>query len=101
MTTRTIAKTITFRHPFVLGELAEVLPPGDYVVETDEELIQGLSFPAYRRVLTVIRLPAAPGNPTLMRAMTIAPETLARAVEQDRSRGPGGEDNRSSSGGSP
>jgi hypothetical protein len=97
---RTIKKTVTFRHPFVLGELEEVLPPGDYTVETDEELIQGLSFPAYKRVLTVIRLPVTRGNFALTRAMTIAPETLARAVEQDRSYGTG-EDNRSSSAGSP
>ena len=100
MTTRTIKKTVTFRHPFVLGELEEVLPPGDYTVETDEEQIQGLSFPAYRRVLTVIRLPVTRGNPALTRAMTIAPETLERALEQDRSYELG-LDNRPSQAGSP
>ena len=100
MITRTIKKTVTFRHPFVLGALEEVLPPGTYTVETDEELIQGLSFPAYRRVLTVIRLPVTIGNPALTRAMTIAPETLARALEQDRSYEPGN-DSRSSSAGLP
>lgn len=96
MTTRTTKTTVTFRHPFVLGALDEVLPPGEYIVETDEELIQGLSFPAYRRVLTVIRLPATSGNPALTRVMTIEPEILARAAEHDRARGPG-EDNRTSS----
>lgn len=84
MTTRTTTTTVTFRYPFELGTLDERLPPGDYIVETDEELIQALSFPAYRRVLTVIRLPEKSGNPALTRVMTIAPEALARAIEQDR-----------------
>ena len=35
-----------------------VQPPGTYTVETEEELIEGLSFPAYRRKATVMLLPA-------------------------------------------
>jgi hypothetical protein len=34
-----------------------MVPAGDYRVVTDEELIEGLSFPAYRRVSTVVFLP--------------------------------------------
>jgi len=43
MTARTRAKTVTFLHPFVLEGIDEVLPAGDYRVETDEELIE--AFP--------------------------------------------------------
>jgi hypothetical protein len=52
MTTRTSNKTVTFRRPFVLGGFDEVLPAGAYCVETDEELLEGMSFPAYRRILS-------------------------------------------------
>ena len=45
MTIRTSEKTVTFRNPFVIGGFDEVLPAGVYSVETDEELLEGISFP--------------------------------------------------------
>jgi hypothetical protein len=57
MMTRTITKTVTFGRPFVLGGLEGVQPSGTYAVETDEELIPTLSFTAYRRTATWLRLP--------------------------------------------
>jgi hypothetical protein len=50
--TRTQRKTATFDHPFLLKGMDRILPPGNYVVVTDEELVEGLSFPVYRRVST-------------------------------------------------
>jgi hypothetical protein len=35
---------------------------GTYVVETDEELIHELSFPAYRRIATLLLLPSHAGS---------------------------------------
>ena len=35
-----------------------MLPPGDYRVVTDEEVIEGLSFTAYHRISTEIFVPA-------------------------------------------
>lgn len=84
MAARTTTKSVTFGHSFTLGEFEEILPPGIYEIETDEELIEGVSFQAYRRVLTVIRLPAASGNPSLMRALTIDPDDLDAAILRDR-----------------
>ena len=41
MTERTSSKTVTFRQPFRLkGVDRMLLPPGDYRVATDEELIK-------------------------------------------------------------
>jgi hypothetical protein len=51
MATRTQRKTVTFDHPFLLKGMDRILPPGNYVVVTDEELVEGLSFPVYRRVI--------------------------------------------------
>ena len=44
MTMRTTNKTITFQRPFYLEGLDGVLPPADYRVVTDEEVIEGAIF---------------------------------------------------------
>ena len=80
MTIRTSEKTVSFKRPFVLGRLDEVLPAGAYSVETDEELLEGISFPAYRRILTLLHLHAEPGSPGLTRTATIDPNELEAAL---------------------
>ena len=62
MTIRTIRQTIAFRKPFYLKGEDRLLPPGDYGVVTDEELIEGLSFSAYHRISTVMFVPAQSGS---------------------------------------
>jgi len=81
MTIRTTSKTITFNRPFCLKGVDRLLPPGDYRVVTDEELIEGLSFPAYHRISTVIFVPAQSGSAVEM--VTIEPVELQAAQEQD------------------
>lgn len=83
MTIRTTKKTVIFARPFILGGFDEMLPAGVYNVETDEELLEGLSFPAYRRVLTLIHLPATPRHPGVTRTLTIDPNELEAALERD------------------
>ena len=58
MTTRTSNKTVNFARPFLLKGVDRILAPGEYRVVTDEELIEELSFPVYRRVGTMILVPA-------------------------------------------
>ncbi len=53
---RTSRKTVTFRRPFSLSGLDEIQPAGTYTVETNEELLEAVSFPAWRRTMTVILL---------------------------------------------
>ncbi|MDH3472732.1 MAG: hypothetical protein OEM59_03480 [Rhodospirillales bacterium] len=84
MTTRTSKKTVTFRRPFVLGGFDEVLPAGAYIVETDEELLEGISFPVYRRVSTLIHLHAKPGQPGRSQTLTIDPNELDAALKRDQ-----------------
>ena len=67
--------------PFCLKGVDRLLPPGDYRVVTDEELIEGLSFPAYHRISTVIFVPAQSGSAVEM--VTIEPVELQAAQEQD------------------
>jgi hypothetical protein len=73
--------TVTFRNAFTLDGYDESQSAGDYVVETDEELLEGLSFPAYRRVLTLLRLHPKRG---LTRTWTIDPKDLEAALARDR-----------------
>lgn len=80
MTVRTIRRTVNFAKPFVLGGSDEVFPQGDYDIETDEELIEGLSFVAYRRVATYVRLHRQAGA---ARTMTIDPLEFDAALARD------------------
>jgi hypothetical protein len=81
MMLRTTTKTVTFRRPFWLKGVDRLLPPADYRVMTDEELIEGLSFPAYRRISTAIFVPAPSGSAVEMAA--IDPADLQAAQDQD------------------
>ncbi|MBJ6907638.1 hypothetical protein, partial [Vibrio cholerae] len=57
MTIRSRRETITFHHPVHIRGIDRELPAGDYEVATDEEMIEGLSFAAWRRVATMITVP--------------------------------------------
>ena len=80
MITRTRDKTWTFGRPFMLKGVDRLLPAGDYRVTTDEELIEGLSFPVYRRVATMIFIPGPAQRGLEM--ITIDPADLRAAQEQ-------------------
>jgi hypothetical protein len=62
MTIRSRRETVTFKHPFRIRGIDRLLPAGSYEVITDEEMIEGLSFAAFRRVATMIRVPAETGR---------------------------------------
>ncbi len=83
MTTRTVSKILTFKHPFQIGVSEEMQPAGSYKVDTDEELIEGLSFVSYRRVLMVIHLHSKSKIKSLTRALTITAKELEAALCQD------------------
>ncbi|MEQ8806735.1 MAG: hypothetical protein RLO05_12055 [Rhodospirillales bacterium] len=83
MTLRTTQTTVNFDRPFVLGDFDEELPAGNYTVETDEELLQGVSFPVYRRVRVVIHLQRDKHAPGRSRTLTIDPHDLDAALARD------------------
>jgi hypothetical protein len=58
MTIRSRRETITFQYPFRIRGIDRQLPAGAYEVITDEGMIKGLSFPTYRRVATMMMVPA-------------------------------------------
>lgn len=83
MAIRTTTKTISFNRPFVLSGFDDVLPAGAYRIGTDEELLEGISFPAYRRIMTVIHLPANPDRPSVTQTLTVDPNELDAALKRD------------------
>ncbi len=83
MTTRTRNKTVTFVHPFLLKGVDRTLPAGEYRIVTDEALIDELSFPAYRRVATMIFVPADTHRASAVEMVTIDPRDLEEAQDRD------------------
>jgi hypothetical protein len=83
MIVRTTKKTVTFMHPFNLSGLDELQPAGTYTVETDEELLQTLSVPAYRRISTLMHLPARTTGTMMTQIVEINPVELAAVLARD------------------
>ena len=81
MTMRSRRETITFRHPFRIKGIDRQLSAGAYEVITDEEMIEGLSFASFRRVATMIMVPARRGSSVEM--ISISPIDLTDAQRND------------------
>jgi hypothetical protein len=83
MTTRSRHETITFRHPFRIKGIDRLLAAGAYEVITDEEMNEGLSFASYRRVATMIMVPAAAPRGATMEMISIGSIDLSDAQRID------------------
>ena len=88
MAMRTTKNTVTFVRPFRLGAFGEQLPAGRYPIETDEELLEGLSFPAYRRTATMMQLMADPLHVGVTEIAIIDPKQLEEALAADAAQAP-------------
>jgi hypothetical protein len=85
MTTRTRRETVHFKHPFRIKGIDRLLPPGGYEIVNDEEMIEGLSFPSFRRVATMIMVPGAPPHQSSTEMISIDPVDLSDAQRVDAS----------------
>jgi len=83
MTMRSRREAVTFKHPFRIKGIDRLLPPGAYEVITDEEMIEGLSFASFRRVATMITVPAAPPRTSTVERISINPVDFAVAQPID------------------
>jgi hypothetical protein len=83
MIARSLSETVVFNRPFLLKGIDQMLPAGAYRVVTDEELIEGISFPVYRRVATMIFVPAPTHGASSIEMVTIDPLDLRVALERD------------------
>jgi hypothetical protein len=76
-------EVVTFKHPFLIRGIDRLLPAGDYEVVTDDEPIDGLSFAAFRRVATMIMVPAKDSRGRAMEMISIGTVDLADAQRID------------------
>jgi hypothetical protein len=71
-------KPVSFSQPFKLRDLDDIQPAGDYLLDTDEELIECLSRLAYRRAATLLHLPGR------TEVLSVSAAELDAALEKDR-----------------
>ena len=83
MTDRQTDSVITFRRPFDLGPPTGSLPAGSYRCTVEEELIEGLSFAAFRRVSTTLEIPAIGTASAMHHYISVDSALLDAAVEAD------------------
>jgi hypothetical protein len=78
MVTRMLSQIVTFRRPFVLDGFDQIEPAGTYTVDTEEESLDDVSFPVWKRNATVMHILHA--NETAY--VKIDPEDLRKALER-------------------
>ncbi|MFD1159665.1 hypothetical protein [Roseovarius aestuarii] len=85
VTSRTTTSTVTFVYPFLLPGYSNEFPASTYKIFAEDELLTNLSFAAYRRTATHIRIERADvtGRTELR---PVDQHDLDLALSQDQSR---------------
>lgn len=83
MKTRHTVRTVSFQRPFSLSVREDAFPPGLYRVEVDEELIDGMSFLAYRRVQTSLQCLTPQSGPRPAEVHIVNADELRAALAAD------------------
>ncbi|MFW8636085.1 hypothetical protein [Cribrihabitans pelagius] len=87
MNMRSSRSMVTFSNPFTLAGYQDELPAGEYEVAVEEELLQGLSFEAYRRTATYLMVHGRSGRAGRTEVRLITQKDLEAALNRDS--GPG------------
>lgn len=87
MNTRTNRTIVSFKRPFSLPGVDGIQPAGDYVVETDDVLIESVSHVAYRRVATLLHLPSLGVSQYARQHVSVDQADLDAALSRDRDPG--------------
>ncbi len=83
MASRITSTTVTFQRPFQLSGFDELSAAGTYTVDTEEEQITAISFPAWKRIATVIHMNRAGA----VEYVSIDPAELKDALVRDGAQG--------------
>lgn len=84
MNSRSTKSTVTFAHPFRIAGYDDELPAGDYDVLVDEDLMEGLSFEAYRRTASYLLIGNQAGGRGPAEMRPIDPQDLDAALARDQ-----------------
>ncbi|MDW6026528.1 hypothetical protein SAZ10_32685 [Mesorhizobium sp. BAC0120] len=82
---RTTQKVIRFKSAFWLPGFDAPQPPGEYLVDYDEEPIEVANHMGWRRVSTFIHLPAISAKGATQQMVTVDPTFLEDALKKDQS----------------
>lgn len=86
MTNRSADSIVTFKHPFAIGTHGSELPAGAYRLTVEEELIEGLSFAAFRQTSTVLEVPAIGVSSPIRQYINVNQDDLDAALYKDSTR---------------
>jgi hypothetical protein len=84
MNTRTTHTVVRFESTFWMPGFDASQPPGEYLVDRDEEPVEIASHLAWRRVATFIHLPAISTKGSTQQMVPIDPALLDAALDQDQ-----------------
>lgn len=85
MPTRTKETTVTFEHPFTLAVFNGQQPAGTYLLEINEEEINGLSISVHRRTATLLHTPAIGTTSPVRQVFPVDAGELEAALAADGS----------------
>jgi hypothetical protein len=83
MLSRTSESIVTFHHSFSIGNTISNHPAGSFRVVKEEELIEGLSFAAYRAVFISLQMPAIGAPGTTQQFIAVSDHDLDAALDAD------------------
>jgi hypothetical protein len=82
MQTRSTTEIVQFRHPFAIRSNPGAMPAGRYAIHVEEEMLEGISFAAWRRTsMTITRQDPPAGH--LRQALPLLPAELEAARAAD------------------
>jgi hypothetical protein len=84
MNMRSTRSTVRFSNPFTLPGYTGELPAGDYEVLVEEELLEGLSFAAYRRTATYLTVRGKGNYAGLTELRMTSENDLKEALSRDQ-----------------
>lgn len=87
MSVRTTIANVTFDRTFWIDGYDGLFQPGVYAVETDEQLLDGLSFAAYVRVRTALHLHRTERRSGDSRTVIVSGLAFDDALDRDRAAG--------------
>lgn len=84
MTCRTTRTPVSFSRPFAIRNVDGLQPAGDYLLVTDEEMIEGLSHIAFRRTATFLHLPSIGSSQKFAQLVPVDQVDIDAALMRDR-----------------
>lgn len=85
MLSRTTAERVTFNNPFKIPGLKKLIPAGTYPINVMQDLLEGLSFVAYRKTNIILYIPIEDvHSPARERSIIFEPKDFDALLLKDK-----------------